>query len=127
MVESPKTWKNRSKLLDSFEFTYGLKSIGPQKLLESHEKQALSVAQIAEFYGLDKDSVRKELRKLGVNTLAGLGRMTNPENYRAPNPPYGYRVEKGKLKECLKEKKVCRLIVELKRKDFSLREIAREL
>jgi hypothetical protein len=56
LVESPKTWKNRSKLSDSFEFTFGLKSVAPQKPRDSHEKQALSVAQIAELYRLDKDS-----------------------------------------------------------------------
>jgi len=54
--------------------------------------------------------------------------MTNPNNYRHYNAPYGYRVKNGQLVLNPKDLKVCRIVVDfMDRKQRPARETAREL
>jgi len=54
--------------------------------------------------------------------------MTNPNNYRAPIAPYGYKVINCKLSPYKKELKICRLVVTLKNEgDISFNAVAKEL
>jgi len=115
MVEQRETWKNRCKLLDSFDFTFNLKLIEPQVWRNLYQVQGLSAAQIASKFNAPKSTILDILHELGLQSEGNKGRSTRPDNYRAPNPPYGYKVLAGKLKTDPIELKTCRRIVELAR------------
>lgn len=127
-MEQTQPWKNRSKLLDSFDFTFDLKLINPENWRELYETQGLSAAQIAARYGAPKSTILKILASHGLNKQTNKGCSTRIDNYRAPNPPFGYKVVAGKLKVDPKELKTCKLIVSLSRdRKFSWSAIAAEL
>jgi hypothetical protein len=113
LVEQSKTWKNRRKLPDSFDFAFDLNLINPEIWRDLYEKQSLSAAQIAEKFGTAKSSILALLHRHGIRCESAKGRSTSPDNYRAPSPPYGYKVRGGKLVEDTAEQKVIRLIVRL--------------
>jgi transposase len=128
LVDQLKAWKNRSKLTDSFDFTFNLKLIEPQIWRDLYQTQGLSAAQIAAKFGAPKSTVLNILQQLGLSCQSNKGRSTRADNYRAPNPPYGYKVLAGKLKADPSELKVCRLIVSLVRdKKYSWSAAADEL
>jgi hypothetical protein len=78
--------------------------------------------------GVGKTLILSRLKSMGIRVETGRNRMTNPNNFRHHNPPYGYQVKDGKLVLNKSELKVCRLVVELiGRKNKSARETAREL
>jgi hypothetical protein len=105
-----------------------LKLIEPQIWQDLYQTQGLSAAQIAAKFGAPKSTVLQILHQLGLRCQSNKGRSTRADNYRAPNPPYGYKVLAGKLKTDPSELKVCRLIVTLVRdKKFSWSAAADEL
>lgn len=128
MVEQLHTWKNRSKLSDSFEFNFDLKLIVPEVWRDLYENQGFSAAQIAAKFRVPKQSILDILRRSGVHMRRGSGHSSRVDNYRAFNPPFGFKVLAGKLKTHPKEKEICRMIVSLRRdKKLSCLEIARQL
>jgi hypothetical protein len=127
-VEQLKAWKNRSKLSDSFDFTFDLNLIDREIWRDLYQTQGLSVAQIAEKFAAAKSTVLKILHHHGLNCTAPQGRSTRPDNYRAPLPPYGYQVRGGKLVPYPKEVEICRRIVRLSHEDgLNWSDIARNL
>ena len=127
-MEQTKAWKNRSKLSDSFDFTFDLSLVDREIWRDLYETQGLSAAQIAEKFASAKSTVLKILHHHGLKCTTSIGRSTRPDNFRAPLPPYGYQVRAGKLLPCAKEVKVCREIVKLARTDgLNWSEIARDL
>lgn len=56
--------------------------------------------------------VLARLRRAGIHRTTGRGR--SPDNYRYPNPPFGFRVYKERLVICRTEMKVVRLILRLR-------------
>jgi hypothetical protein len=115
VVEQLKAWKNRSKLSDSFNFNFNLKLIEPDIWRDLYEKQGFSAAQIAAKFNAPKSTVLGLLRENGVHLRTARGHSNRADNYRAPNPPFGYKVLAGKLKTDPSELKTCRLIVTLVR------------
>ena len=127
-MEQLKAWKNRSKLLDSFDFNFNLNLIEPQIWRDLHQSQGLSAAQIAAKFDAPKSKILSVLHHHGLKCDSLKGRSTRADNYRAPNPPYGYKVLAGKLKTDPVEVKTCRLIVSLVRdKKLTWSAIAAEL
>lgn len=113
-MEQFQSWKNRSKLLDSFEFIFDLKLKSKEFWWNLHVKEGLSFSQISNRLGIPKATVRDFIWKHGLKRESHKGRSTRPDNYRAPNPPYGYKVMSGKLVFDRNEVKVCKLIVALR-------------
>ncbi len=65
---------------------------------------------------------------MGVRVQTQAGRITNPNNYRVRNPPYGFRIQDGHLIINKSEIRICRLVAELiERQGFSKIAVAREL
>ncbi len=127
LVDQPKTWKNRCKLSDSFDFNFSLKLIGAQVWRDLYQNQGLSMAQIAQKFNAPKSSIMDILHSHGLKGGASKARKMRADNYRA-TPPYGYKVLAGKLKVNPKELKSCRTIVSLAReKGLSWSAIAGEL
>lgn len=88
----------------------------------------LSASQISDKLGISKTSVLEKLHSLDIRFETGKGRMTNPENYRAPNAPFGYKIIDGRLMPYKKEIKICRLVVTLKNEEkISFNAIAKSL
>jgi hypothetical protein len=128
MVEQLTTWKNRRKFSDSFDCYFNLKLVEPQIWRDLYETQGLSASQIAAKFKAPKQSILDALRRSGVQMRRGSGHSTRVENYRAFNPPFGFKALAGKLKMHPKEKEICRMIVYFRRdKQLSCLEIAREL
>lgn len=93
-----------------------------------YQTQGLSAAQIAVKLSAPKSTILDILHKLGLRCQSNQGRSTRADNYRAPNPPFGYKVLAGKLKTDPNELKTCRLIVSLVRdKKLSWSATAEEL
>lgn len=127
MVEQPKTWKNRCKLSDSFDFSFSLKLISAQVWRDLYQTQGLSMAQIAQKFNAPKSSIMDILHSHGLKGEPRKALKMRTDNYRATSP-YGYKVLAGKLKHDPKELKTCRLIVSLARdKKLSWPAIAGEL
>lgn len=120
--------KNHSYLTDFIRICYNGKHLNPEEIKRLYLKGRLSTAQIAIHYGVSKSAIISWLDKLKISPGTTVGSKTNPENYRHHNPPYGYKVQGGKLILNKAELKICRLVVELiGRKKFGNRETAREL
>jgi len=65
---------------------------------------------------------------MGVRLGSGARVLNDPENYRAKNPPYGYKIEGKKLVINKSELRVCRAIVEMiGRRSFSTTKTSKEL
>lgn len=127
-MEQPSSWKNRCKLSDSFDFNFSLRLIEPQVWRDLHQDQGLSAAQIAQKFGAPKSTILGILHSHGLRCETRKGCSTRAENYRAPIPPYGYKVMAGKLKTDPKELKTCQMILSLARdKGLSWSAIADEL
>ncbi len=115
-----------SLLTDFIHFRPKPHAIKAGVLRELYLEKGLSSNQIAAELGVCKSAILTRLRAIGVREKAGS--KTNPENYRHHEPPYGYRVQDGKLVPNKKELLICRLVIELRtRKGWALAEIASEL
>jgi hypothetical protein len=120
--------KNHSYLYDFIRICYSGKQLNPEEITRLYVKERLSAAQISNRYGVAKSVIVSWLTRLAIAPGTNVGSKTNPNNYRHHNPPYGYKVQDGKLVLNKAELKICRLIVELiARRKFSNRAAAREL
>ena len=87
----------------------------PSEIFAEFAQKGLTATQISEHTGLSKQAVLARLRKEGVRPAAGHGRQK--DNYRYPNPPFGFRVVNNRLVINSPEMKVVRLIVRLRTKE----------
>ena len=127
-MEQTKAWKNRSKLLDSFEFNFDLRLKDADFWRNLYLVEGLSATQIADRLKTPRSTIHSLLRRHGIRKEQLEGCSTQPDNYLAPNPPYGFKVEAGRLLIDRKEMKVCKLIVELRRnQNWDWSAIAKEL
>jgi hypothetical protein len=126
LVERPVRRTNRSKVLDIIDFYSKPKSLKSGLLRALYDEEGLSAAQIAARLGISKAAVLLQLRRNSISTKRG--RENNPANFRRANPPYGYKIQDGKLVLSKSEMRVCSEIVELRgRKGLTLAATAREL
>lgn len=120
-------YPNRSKLLDTFHFAYSINVINQQILKDLYLNDGLSASQIATKFNASKSHVLSRLHKLGISDNSS-SRRINPKNYRLHNPPYGFHVKNGELKQYRPEAKICQQILKLKNDgQMTFREIGREL
>ena len=128
MVDQPEYGTNTNYVRDFIEIRFKPQLVNYQEIRNLFEIERLSVKQIAMKLGVAKTFVLKHLKRLNVKTEVGKSRMTNPNNFRHHNPPYGYTVREGKLVVSRNELRVCRMVVELLgRQKKSARESARIL
>jgi hypothetical protein len=126
MVDKAECWENRAYLPDFISFRPNPKLISNAELRQKYLQSNLSSQQLADEYGVSKQMILGRLRQAGVHGGKARGRAA--DNFRFPNPPYGYRVVNGRLETHPGELKVVRLIVELRdRKGWSFPAIAEEL
>lgn len=99
------------------------------EIAEMYLKEGLSSSQISDKLGISKTAVLERLHALGIRESGSVGKkMINPENYRAPIVPYGYRKSGDQLVTNKKEIRICRLAVQLvNERGLSLMATAREL
>lgn len=126
MVDQPKCQTNRALVQDRLHLHFAPKRLTKEFLAEKYKRGSLSAAQLGEEVGLSKQAILGRLRAAGVSGTQGRGR--SEENYRFPNPPYGYHVSNGRLMPNPVEMKTVRLIVEFReRREWSFNKVAMEL
>lgn len=119
---------NTSYLLDFIRICFKPQLLNSAEIRHFYLKEGLSASQIASHYGVSKTVIIGWINRLKIGSKSATGRMTNPNNFRHHNPPYGYKVRDNKLVLNNAELKVCRAVVELMgRKKCGAREAAREL
>lgn len=97
------------------------------QLFGMYYSRGLSAAQNAAELGISKSCVMDRIKKFELK-VPRKGRQMNPDNFRHPNPPYGYAAKKGKLVLNKQEIRVCRLVVQgIRDRGLGYREMAREL
>jgi len=100
----------------------------PAHFARLYREKGLSAQQIAQLLGIAKSTALTRLHAFGIHSDCTSRRVTNPDNYRAPVPPYGYRVQDGKLVVDRSEIRACRLVVNLiGEKKLSANATAKEL
>lgn len=119
---------NTSYLVDFIKICFKPKLLNPAEIKRFYLNEELSAAQIAAHYGVSKSVIIGWINRLKIGSKSAKGRMTNPNNFRHHNPPYGYKVKDNKLVLNSAELKMCRAVVEyMGRKKCSARQTAREL
>jgi len=125
MVDRPEYWENHEYLVDYIPIRPIPRLIENAKIAEKYLKHRLSAQQLANELGVSKQMVLQRLRKAGVH---GETRGRDVDNYRFPNPAYGYKRIHGRLETNSAEMKVVRLIVELRdRQGMTFAKIAEDL
>lgn len=126
LVDRPERQSNTTYLEDFIRFYVAPKRIDSSVLKRKYLESNLSAQQLADELGVSKQMILGRLRAAGVH--GGKGRGRAPENFRFPNPPFGYRVKFGRLEMNPGEVKIVRLIVELRdRREWTFSAIAKEL
>jgi transposase len=125
-VERPAQGTNTALIFDPIPFLVKPHKQKPQVYRDLYLKKGLSAAQIAERLGCARTTVLERLRRQGIRKSGG--RMTNPDNYRLHEPPYGFSKVGGRLVPNKAEMRICRLIVELReRQGLSALSVSKEL
>jgi hypothetical protein len=125
VVERAEYWENHEYLVDYIPVRPVPRLIENAKIAEKYRKHRLSAQQLADELGVSKQMVLRRLRKAGVH---GHTRGRDVENFRFPNPAYGYKRNQGRLETSSVEMKIVRLIVELRdRQGLSFAKIADDL
>lgn len=128
MVDLAEHGTNQPYLVDFINLTLHTKLIDSYEIRRLFLDNGLSSVQIAKKYNVSKTTILSILHKMNVRVETQAGRITNPNNYRVRNPPYGFRIQDRKLVLNKSEIRFCRLIVELiARKGFSKSDVVREL
>jgi hypothetical protein len=99
-------------LSDFIPLTHSPRKTDRFLLRDLYLREGKTASQISEQTGLSKQAVLARLRSAGVRKTADRGR--SPDNFRYPVPPYGYRINEGRLVASPREMKVARLIVEMR-------------
>lgn len=97
----------------------------PSQVFAAFSQKGLTASQIGALTGFSKQAVLARLRKEGIRRMPGHGRR--PDNYRYPNPPFGFRLAEGRLIVSRSEMKTVRLIVNLRNKSLGWEAIAAHL
>ena len=132
MVERPEQWTKRHKYSYSFDFQFrSLYRLTPHNhykatLTKLYHDDGLSAKQIADQFDVSKTVIIERLKELGISK-GKTGRMNNPENYRAKDPPYGWKKKDGKLVLNKSEIKICRRVVLLLQDGRSYTSVAKTL
>lgn len=87
----------------------------PSQTFADLARKGLTASQMGEQTGLSKQAILARLREKGIRPEPGHGRQK--DNYRYPNPPFGFRVINGRLLVSPHEMKIVRLIVRLREKE----------
>lgn len=128
MVDQAVYGTNSTHLLDFIKVYFKPQLINPAEIKQLYLKEGLSASQIANQYGVSKGAIVGWINRLKIGPKSSKGRMTNPNNFRHHNPPYGFMVKDNKLVLNNREIKVCRLVVgHMGRKRCGARETARML
>lgn len=128
MVDLSVHGTNTSYLLDFIRICFKPQLLNSAEIKRFYLKEGHSAAQIAAHFGVSKSVIIGWINRLKIGSKSAQGRMTNPNNFRHHNPPYGYKVKDNKLVLNNAELKICRAVVELMgRKKCGARETAREL
>ena len=128
MVDQPEIGTNTSYLIDFIQITPFCKQARNDRIRQLHSQSGLSTNQIAQKLGVSKTSVIESLHDMGIRSGSSGGPRTNPDNYRCPTPPYGYRVKDSRLVVYKPELKICRLVVHLiGHEKYSATKTAKEL
>lgn len=125
-LDRPKRCAHRDLLYDYIKFLIVRKNLDINEVKRMYLEEKLTASQIGEKFGVSKQMVLSRLRRIGVRRTPDRGR--SPDNYRYRNPPYGYRVMKGRLVCCSKKLRVVRALIELRdRRRCEWSEIALQL
>lgn len=128
LVDQSVRGTNTSYVLDFIAICFKSQLLNSAEIRRLYLKESLSAAQIASRFGVSRAVILSTVKRLGIGTKSAVGRMTNPNNFRHHNPPYGYKVKDNKLVLNSSELKICRAVVEMMgRKKCGARETAREL
>ena len=126
-MDQPEYGTNTSYLVDFIQITLSTKLLNNDQIKDFYLNQGLSAAQIGAHFGVAKSVIIGRLHDLGIRGGVPADRSANPNNYRCPEPPYGFAVKSGKLVPRKTELRTCRLVVELIRKGVSANGVAQEL
>lgn len=128
LVDQSECGTNQAYLVDFIQLTFNPKLLDPYEIRRLFLDEGLSAPQISRKYNVSKATILSTLHRMGVRVQTQAGRITNPNNYRVRNPPYGFRIQEGRLVLNKSEIRICRLVVELiARQGFSKIAVAREL
>ncbi len=114
-----------SYLVDIFNFYSIPTKLDPDYFSKLYDKYQFSLKQISEKMGVSKSTVLEKIRQAQTPTRNLKYSLTNPKNYRAPNPPFGFRVVDGRLVENKREIQLCRKIIEMSDDGLSFNAIAK--
>ncbi len=119
---------NTGYVIDFIKICFNTQLLNLDEICRFYLKEGLSASQIAAHFGVSKSVIIGCVNRLKIGTKSAKGRMTNPNNFRHHNPPFGYKVKDNKLVLNGAELKICRAVVELiGREKRGVRETAREL
>jgi hypothetical protein len=128
MVDQVEYGTNPTYLIDFIQICFKPQLLNSAEIKHLYLKEGLSASQIADRFGVSKGVIVGLINRLKIGPKSSKGRMTNPNNFRHHNPPYGYKVKDNKLVLNNSEIRTCRVVVELMgRRECSARETAREL
>jgi len=128
LVEQPEYGTNTCYLVDFIKITLVPKLLNFNEIRSLYLDRGLSAAQIAREFDVAKSVIVGLLNRGGVRPGHQNSRVNNPDNYRLRVAPYGYQIRAGKLVPSKSELNLCRLVVELvKRQGLSANAAAKEL
>jgi transposase-like protein len=128
LVDQPESWTNYSYFIDIIQIRLAPKLLNFDEIRRLYLNEGQSAAEIARRYGTVKSVILSILHRMGVRLGSGARALNDPQNYRAKNPPYGYKVEGKKLIINKSELRVCHTIVEMiGRRSFSITKTSKEL
>lgn len=125
-MDRPGRCAHRDLLYDYIKFLIVRKNLDVNEVRRLYMEENQTASQIGEMFGVSKQMILSRLRRLGVRRTSSRGRT--PDNFRYPEPPYGLKVQAGRLIPNNKEMRVVRLIVDLReRKQCRWTEIIHKL
>lgn len=128
MVDQPESWTNYGYFIDFIQIRLAPKLLNFHEIRRLYLDEELSAAEIARRFDTVKSVILSILHRTGVRLGSGARPLNDPANYRAKNPPFGFKVECKKLVVSKSELRVCRAIVEMMgRKGFTISQTSREL
>ncbi|MGE4107321.1 MAG: AsnC family protein [Bacteriovoracia bacterium] len=127
MADRPEQRTNRSKFLYSFTFQSRPYSHKPEKIKKMYLEERMSAREIADELNVSQTHILDRLNRMGIGLKSGKGRMTDPNNYKCPKPPYGWKLRDRKLVPNKAELQICRYVVNRVRQGKNVAEVQREM